>query len=238
MSTENEEVTENKTLSKMAQHDKNALRGVIDLYMEWYEINWKQHVIKGKHYVGELEDIYEALAENKLTTAITSLENNKQGRGIADVARVCRNIDWLVEKGGREVDRQTLESVWPILTQLKEAVRHAVNYANMLNMCVKGDAQTKAICALGEELSRHSVHIHDLREELSRHSVYIRDLQVLRRRDTEKFEKFEETIRELRLLLIYMYVYVCVCVCVCVCVLSEATKADPPYIYNMYILYI
>ena len=76
------------------------------------------------------------------------------------------------------MDRQTLESVWPILTQLKEAVRHAVNNANMLHMRVKGDAQTKAIRALGEELARHS--------------EYKRDLQVLRRRDEEKLEKFEK----------------------------------------------
>ena len=163
----------NYTLSEMALHDKAALRGVIDLYMKWYDINWTQHVIRGKFHLDELMYIHEALSEDKFTIAITSLENNEQGSGLVDAVRLLSNFDDLVKKGGREGDKHALLSVWPILKQLKEAVRHAVNNANMLNTFVKGDAHAKAIRELKQF---HAIEIQKLAAELTSMDKKISDV--------------------------------------------------------------
>ena len=130
------EMDKNYTLSEMALYDKAALRRVIELYMKWYDINWKQHVLIAKFHLDELMYIHDALSEDKFTIAITSLENNEQGSGTVDAQRLLIHIDTVVKKGGREVDRPALLSVWPILKQLIEAVRRAVFVCVCDGVCV------------------------------------------------------------------------------------------------------
>ena len=83
------------------------------------------------------------------------------------------HIDTVVKKGGREVDRPALLSVWPILKQLIEAVRRAVNNANMLNTCVKGDAHANAIRELKQ---LHTSEIQKLTTELTSMNNKISDV--------------------------------------------------------------
>ena len=73
-------------------------------------------------------------------------------------------------------NKERMDLVWPILTQLKEAIRNAANNANMLNMEVKGHSQNKAIRELSEKLSRDS---NEHRSEIERLETELRELRLL-----------------------------------------------------------
>ena len=170
---ENEEIDKNRTLSDMARLDKRLLKEVITLYTTWYDDNWKDY-IRAKYYVHEMEDIYKALVEDKLILSLTKLGKNPPN-SYTDTDMLLRCIDNLFEKKTEYAHhhkqyKQEMDLVWPILKRLKETIRNAANNANMLNMEVKGHAQTKAMRELGEKLSslstEHRSAIHRLETEL------------------------------------------------------------------------
>ena len=93
---ENEEIDADYTLYEIARCDRDALREVITLYTAWYDGNWKEY-IQAKFYVLSLDDIYKALAENKLILAITSVEKN-QPESYTNARTLLEDIDTLFQQ--------------------------------------------------------------------------------------------------------------------------------------------
>jgi len=176
---ENEEIDKNRTLSDMARLDKRLLKEVITLYTTWYDDNWKEH-IQAKYYVQELRGIRIALAENKLIPSLTKLEKNPPD-SYTSTHTFLQDIDTLLEQKTENAHhhkhyKERMDLVWPILKRLKEEIRNAANNANMLNMEVKGHAQTKVMRELGDELSSLST---EHRSAIERIEAELRDLRLL-----------------------------------------------------------
>jgi uncharacterized coiled-coil protein SlyX len=176
---ENEEIDKNHTLSDMARLDKRLLTEVITLYTTWYDDNWKDY-IRAKYYVHEMEGIYKALTEDKLILSLTKLGKNPPN-SYTDTDILLQDIDFLFEQKTENAHhhkqyQERMDLVWPILKRLKEAIRNAANNANMLNMEVKGHAQTKAIRELSEKLSSDS---NEHRSAIARLETELRELRLL-----------------------------------------------------------
>jgi len=141
--------------------------------------NWKEY-IRAKYWVIETEGIYRALVEDKLILSLTKLEKN-QPDSYHNTHILLQDIDTLLEQktvyAHHHVKyKERMDLVWPILNQLKEAVRNAANNANMLNMEVKGHAQTKAIRELSEKLSSDS---NEHRSAIAKLETELRELRLL-----------------------------------------------------------
>jgi hypothetical protein len=176
---ENEEIDKNHTLVHMAWLDKRLLTEVITLYTTWYDDNWKDY-IRSKYYVHEMEGIYKALAEDKLILSLTKLGKNPPN-SFTDTYILLQDIDTLLEQKTKNAHhhklyKERMDLVWPILKRLKEAIRNAANNANMLNMEVKGHAQTKAIRELSEKLSSDS---NEHRSAIAKLETELRELRLL-----------------------------------------------------------
>jgi uncharacterized coiled-coil protein SlyX len=127
-----------------------------------------------------LEKIYKALPENELILSLTKLQNN-QPPSYTNTSMLLRCIDNLFEKKTEYAHhhkkyKQRMDLVWPILKRLKETIRNAANNANMLNMEVKGHAQTKAIRELSEKLSSDS---KEHRSAIAKLETELRELRLL-----------------------------------------------------------